>query len=515
MKNKKDRMSFQKKLFATPILFGLFFLLVPYNNNITEVPITDFLFVCGIFLPLIALFTFITRILIKENVKSFLVSTITTILFFSYIPIYNIIFENQSNIITENHVILFLFMFSILIILIALTIKSKRNFENFLKISFMIAFVLISMNIVEIGIYNSTNELFLDNSVEISSLNNDSLRDVYHILLDEHASTSSLKNYFNYDNSNFENFLKDEGFFIPEFSIANYKYTAYAIPSILNMDYITTEWESEKELETIAKRTLEENSVTKNFKQLDYEIISIHNEYNFQPSEDAIIKCDSNVRSLKLLFFYIDNTPLTIVKNLGFSILDQTSNSGKGDRSYQPLIENRVCAFNELLNIEKEFPKPIFFHAHLNLPHSPYLFDSDGNIINTRSLTEDQIPSAYLEQLQYTDNKIMEIVKKLLEKEPKPIIIIQSDHGFRFKIDSNDDELKHSFLNFQAFYFPDKKLDVVKYAEISPVNSFRILFNEYFDTDYELLKNKSFLMDGSKFVDITDFVVENSNFKGN
>ena len=122
MKNKKDRMSFQKKLFATPILFGLFFLLVPYNNNITEVPITDFLFVCGIFLPLIALFTFITRILIKENVKSFLVSTITTILFFSYIPIYNIIFENQSNIITENHVILFLFMFSILIILIALTI---------------------------------------------------------------------------------------------------------------------------------------------------------------------------------------------------------------------------------------------------------------------------------------------------------------------------------------------------------------------------------------------------------
>ena len=72
------------------------------------------------------------------------------------------------------------------------------------------------------------------------------------------------------------------------------------------------------------------------------------------------------------------------------------------------------------------------------------------------------------------------IVKELLEKDPKPIIIIHSDHGFRFKINQDDDILKHGFLNFGAYYFPEQELDKEEYSIISPVNTFRILFNEYF-----------------------------------
>ena len=44
---------------------------------------------------------------------------------------------------------------------------------------------------------------------------------------------------------------------------------------------------------------------------------------------------------------------------------------------------------------------------------------------------------------------------------------------------------------FNAYYLPgggNEKL----YPEISPVNTFRIVFNHYFDTNFEILKDESY-----------------------
>ncbi len=507
-------MDYSKILYFCPAIIGIFFLLVPFNSNIIEATITDFLFVFSIFVPLILLFSIIIRIIIKEKIKSLLISSLAIILFFMCIPTYNVFFDNGINgeEIT-NQIILLVMMFSIFLGGVFLLIKLKKNFENILKIIFVIALSLVIFNIAEIEYFYFTNDLFSDNSMEYFSVDQNILRDVYHIIIDAHASTPALKQYFNYDNSDFENNLRDKGFFIPEFTLGNYNMTAYAIPSILNMDYVSSNWKSEKELAMIVKEMMVENSVTKNFQRNGYTTISFHNEYNLELSENSVTICDSNVRSIRLLIFYIDNTPFTIIKNLVFLVLDQTSNSEQGDFSFQPVIENRVCAFNELLNMGETYPQPIFVHAHLIMPHSPFIFDSSGSIINTRMLSEKDMPAAYLAQLQYTDTKIEEIIEKLLDNEPEPIIIIQSDHGFRFKINENDDTRKHAFLNFEAFYFPDKNLDKEEYKILSPVNTFRIVFNEYFGTNYDLLENKAFLIEDSKFVDVTDFVKSNSIFK--
>ena len=144
---------------------------------------------------------------------------------------------------------------------------------------------------------------------------------------------------------------------------------------------------------------------------------------------------------------------------------------------------------------------------------APFIFDSKGDIVNFRALSYEQLPHAYLEQLQYTDIKIQEIVEKLLDSEPKPIIIIQSDHGVRFQLNEKDEQpLKHAFLNFEAYYFPGVELDKDEYPVITPANSFRILFNKYFGTDYELLENHAFLEKDGKFSDVTDFVISNRIF---
>ena len=524
-------MRFSKILFFIPILFGIFFILVPYNENITDFTITDVTPIFFIFLLGIALFSLIVKKIIKDNAKSFLISTLVTVVFFIYVPIHSSLFYTPPEILVQDahdvimmqeserlgHIILLPSMLIALSATLFFLIKSKKNFENVLKISFVIALSLVFFNITEMAYSSAQSSLIADNSVETFSIDQDNLRDVYHIILDSHASTAVLKQYFNYDNSDFENFLKERGFFIPEFSFSNYYMSQYSIPSILNMDYVHSDVMSEEEQNILFSETLAENSAVKNFERNGYEIITITNEYNLNPSKDSTKLCAGDVRSLRLLVFYLDITPFKIFKSMIFSALDRTSNSEQVNVSTQPLVENRICAFNELHelpNTRKNFSHPMFVQAHLFVPHAPFIFDSKGDIVNFRALSYEQLPHAYLEQLQYTDIKIQEIVEKLLDSEPKPIIIIQSDHGVRFQLDEKDEQpLKHSFLNFEAFYFPGVELDKDEYPVITPVNSFRILFNNYFGTDYELLENHAFMEEDGKFSDVTDFVISNRIFE--
>ena len=68
-----------------------------------------------------------------------------------------------------------------------------------------------------------------------------------------------------------------------------------------------------------------------------------------------------------------------------------------------------------------------------------------------------------------------------------PVIIIMGDHGpFGSQVTP---EMRLSILN--AYYVNDEaKQDL--YAEITPINSFRVVFNNYFGTNYPLLEDKSY-----------------------
>ena len=90
-----------------------------------------------------------------------------------------------------------------------------------------------------------------------------------------------------------------------------------------------------------------------------------------------------------------------------------------------------------------------------------------------------------------------------------PIIILQSDHGPRLGLTgdaaTSDVEERMSILN--AIYLPDQSYDKL-YPDISSVNTFRFIFSEYFDQDYPLLDDRSFLslLELNIVVEVTDRV---------
>ena len=91
------------------------------------------------------------------------------------------------------------------------------------------------------------------------------------------------------------------------------------------------------------------------------------------------------------------------------------------------------------------------------------------------------------------------MVDKILEQsDSQPIIIIQSDHGSGFPYSvsdlspNNDVQFKRNRMrNLSAFLLPEKNNEMI-YQNISNVNTFRVIFNLYFNTDYKLLEDKSY-----------------------
>jgi hypothetical protein len=173
--------------------------------------------------------------------------------------------------------------------------------------------------------------------------------------------------------------------------------------------------------------------------------------------------------------------------------------------------------FDKLAEISS-IKEPVFVFAHMMLPHEPFVFDRNGNPLSEEEAEKKSRAVNYVDQLIFTNKKIEVLIDKLLSKsQSSPIIILQSDEGpypprqVDHKLSNwkqaTEGELRQKLTILNAYYLPDVDKNVL-YPSITPVNTFRLIFNLYFDTHFELLPDKTyFFTDGLyDFYDVTDKV---------
>jgi hypothetical protein len=128
---------------------------------------------------------------------------------------------------------------------------------------------------------------------------------------------------------------------------------------------------------------------------------------------------------------------------------------------------------------------PKFIYAHIICPHPPYIFDSRGE--EKFKLFENNTIDAtgYPSNLDFINGRLRTIIDTLLSNGRKPIIILQGDHFMDFE------GQQHIYQVLNAYYFPDKNYGTL-YDSISPVNSFRVIFDLYFNGNYGRLQDISY-----------------------
>jgi len=341
-----------------------------------------------------------------------------------------------------------------------------------------------------------------------------SLPDIYYVILDSYGGKEVLLDKYYTDISSFIKFLYDKGFYIAEKSHSNYLQTELSLASSLNFNYLDQFAEMKNPQRQTLKELILHSKVRKYLERNGYMIIALASEDDYINLKDANVYYDE----------FVDINPFEeiLLSVSVISTLDEFVNLGLPFQSYQTHRMWIQYTFDKVAEIPAiRGPKYVF--VHIMMPHPPFVFDQDGTPVTPMQSfsmadgnrfpgsNEDYI-KGYAQQVRFTNSKLQDMINVILEQSQQPpIIIIQGDHGPRRLI--NWDSLgknciKEAASIFNAYYFPNGGIPEI-YPSISPVNTFRLIFNHYFDTNLGLLDDRSYFSDffhPYDFTEITDIV---------
>ena len=330
--------------------------------------------------------------------------------------------------------------------------------------------------------------------------------DIYFIILDAYGRGDVLKDNFEFDNGWFLNFLKAQGFYVAENSRSNYPVTILSLASTLNANFlpsIVSPWNPNSTDDRPVIRAVKDNSLVQTLRRAGYQIVTLSSGYFPTELDDPDLVYEGGRLN-------------------GFGAFALGYLQWPGVRSWVSNSLHRAHRQMLLGNLSSlprtvEAPGPKFVFAHIVAPHPPFVFTSGGDFVPPQKVysagdgdhfgSREAYQQAYADQLAFVSRKIQEAVLEILAlSDPKPVIIIQGDHGpgmhTNFRSRDGTDYFER-FANLNAFYFPDGDYSFL-YPGITSVNTFRVVLNKYFGQSLPLLPDRSFYSGLQKLYDLKD-----------
>ena len=507
-----------------PFLIAFFPIMAIYSVNIGLIQLEQFIFPTILIVGSALLFFLCLKYILKNGKKAALIVTLAFIIFFSFGHIYNML--NQVSIgdtdLGSNRTLLPIFVISFGIGSF-LIIRTKRTLDNATSIVNTISIVFITVIVAMVGIEAfGCDECLIQQTYSLGIFSNqimdstlyfeehsfsvsesDSLPNVYYIILDGYPRNDVLKKHLDFDNSEFIDFLKQREFYVAENSYSNYSLSSTSIPATMNMNYINfladELGEDSRSYDPLLGKDFglyADNQVIKNFKSMGYKVAKIGSVPMY-------------LHEMPLADLSLCYKSIHLMDNRLFDTVARTSMIGYFIERWSEDMQRQIilCAFEELPKISSYYEEPVFAWSHIMIPHFPLIFGADGEpvtpgesllVMNNPHLFEGtdsswNIKQQFLQQLQFANKKSIKLIDKILENEKQSIIIIQSDHGSAFDVnlhDPTDDDVHQRLSNINAIYFPDEKPREILMNDQTNVNTFRIVFNSYFGSDYDILEDK-------------------------
>ena len=478
--------SFLRKFPFHPILWGILPLMIFFVANISEVSVDALWRPLG-FSILFSLVVFgVFKIFIKDWDQSALMASWSLFLFFTYGHVYSLLKDVKiGNLLIGRHrLILPIWLIGFVIIAI-LILRKKKDFKFWTLFLNVMLLAGILLQGFQVGIYfynRQTTKVEITADRRLDYDRSEPLPDIYLIILDAYGRADVYEDYYQFDNSGFVNQLEEFGFQVVPCARSNYEHTAVAIPSLLNMDYMHNLTDDINRF--TSRDLLVENRTRQMLEELGYLFVTFETQYAWLTIENADVFYDIETTSR---FNFLQPFEVMFMETTGGLVLFDLVAKRVQTMMSEVNIDstNALKAYVELSNLQAlekavALTGPKFVYAHFMTTHPPFVFDAEGNVIEN---VEDK-ELAYVDSTKFISSQVSRILQKILsEADSEPIIIIQGDHGLR-------PEFRYTILN--AIYFPEARGDLPIYPGMTPVNSFRVIFNELFSTDYELLEDRYF-----------------------
>ena len=334
--------------------------------------------------------------------------------------------------------------------------------------------------------------------------------DIYYIILDGYGSADMLENIYGYDNSEFINALQALGFVVSGSSRANYPQTVLSLGSSLNMQYLDpmSAQMGDSNVWWLVKDALYHSQVRQFLENRGYRTVFLASGFDYTDIRDG----NEFIKPFPVMLNNFDSgflrfTNLAMLGDMGGLIPYP---------SYSTLRRTIRANFAALPRLASE-AGPKFVFAHITAPHPPFVFDEAGNPVNPdapftmvdkmREIMD--VPAykqSYVAELKYVNSETIQSLMAILADSPTPpVIILQGDHGpGLYLADSAADScLYERFSILNAYFLPGKQPKTLP-ATITPVNTFRLLFNNYFSANFPMLPDKSYFASFYHFYDFQD-----------
>jgi len=502
-----------------PFLFAVYPILALLGHNFSEVD------------PIVALrpllvsiaFCLTGLVLLRWALRSWHKAAIVTSLAMLMILSYGQLYSQVTNIalfdiIVGRHRILLPALSVILVAVFILLFRSKSPMVRPTQILNAVAATLMLFPLLQIGGSAIQSRSMSLNAEELGSEKNNlvdpsdgKLPDIYYIVLDAYTRADSLERDFGFDNSGFIKSLEELGFYVAECGRTNYSRTKGALTAALNMDYLRELGGSDDDPYISFDKSavlLRDSQVRRMLEDIGYTTVAFDTGREWSRLKDADIYLTTKSDSIMLEQLDPFESMLvgnTLVRALADRDLQNRRSRTlvKVNRSIETNFPIAAYARQQLFILDQlpeiaTIPDPTFAFVHILITHVPYIFDSNGKIwddeafynsVSQQPIDDDYLRIGYVSAIQFTNTRMLEILRQILEdSEEAPIIILQGDHGLT----------EPNRLQILSAYHLPENGDERLYPTITPVNSFRVVFDAYFEAGLGLLDDLSYFEGSSK-----------------
>lgn len=513
----------RKNIPLHPFLIGLYPILYFFSKNLSHFPPKVTFIPSLVIIGFVIIVLFITGFIFRSISKASVYTTFLLVILF--LP-YQIVPK-----LVEDIGLLNTYIFCVVMAIVGLVylLKTRHSFVSINKVLNLMALVLVAIPLFTIGrhfwIVNSSVTFKKSKNI---AMNSEGVRpNVYYIILDAYSRDDYLRKVLNYDNSSFIKSLEDRGFNVRRKSYSNYPDTMTSLSSSLNLNYLDSMADNitPSTYQAHCCKFISNNMLFDIFKSAGYKIKAI--DSGCLPTQLVRDNVDIFVTEGRGLFDnaeFVDNCFGKTVFYKYYSACLQKKNVSS-DAWREAVLKHAGTleyAFKALKSVpEANIKTPHFVFFHVLCPHDPFPFDESGNINplkgdlhldwskdekgKWKTTPTEKWGYCYSLQLKPLNSRVLDAVDSILafSKTP-PIIIIQGDHGCRWWPKESKTEIqrvgRYGILN--AIHIPSNmKVDIPE--DISPVNTFRIITNNLFDKNFEILPYKVY---STSFTDITSEV---------